>query len=181
MTATRLGPAQRGDAGEAQEVDQLDGSIGSTNNVAAAANQAPRRRGVRRRSPEAGLQRSVIAHLQWRARPGVWWTHIPLGGLRSKIEASILRGLGTTRGTPDLLIIAAGKAYLLELKAPHGRVSAEQHACHEALCAAGAYVAVVYDIDAALEQLERWQLLRPDVSASKFENFSNLNLPEARR
>jgi hypothetical protein len=119
---------------------------------------------IRRRQPEQELQRSVIAHLQWRARPGVWWTHIPLGGLRSKIEAAILRGLGTTRGCPDLLIVANGKAHFLELKAPHGRVSAEQHACHEALCAAGACVAVAYDIDDAIERLEQWRLLRPNTS-----------------
>jgi hypothetical protein len=117
-----------------------------------------------RHQPEAALQRSVIAHLQWRARPGVWWTHIPLGGLRSKIEASILRGLGTTRGTPDLLIVADGKAHFLELKAPHDRVSTEQRATHERLRAAGAEVAVAHGIDAAVEQLEQWQLLRPDTS-----------------
>ena len=117
-----------------------------------------------RHQPEATLQRSVIAHLQWRARPGVWFTHIPLGGLRSKVEASILRGLGTVRGCPDLLIVADGKAYFLELKAPHGRVSAEQHACHEALCAAGACVAVAYNIDDALERLAMWGLLKGRVS-----------------
>jgi hypothetical protein len=119
---------------------------------------------ARRCQPEAVLQRSVIAHLQWRAQPDVWWTHIPLGGLRSKIEASILRGLGTTRGTPDLLIVAGGKAHFLELKAPHGRVTPAQHACHEALCAAGACVAVVHDIDAAIERLEQWHLLRSNTS-----------------
>jgi hypothetical protein len=68
---------------------------------------------TRRRQPEAELQRRVIAQLQWRARPGVWRTHIPLGGLRSKVEAAILRGLGTTCGTPDLLIVADGKAHFL--------------------------------------------------------------------
>src|SRR5262245_32201071 len=62
------------------------------------------------RRPEQQVQRAVIQHLAWRPRPGVWWTHIPLGGLRSKVEAAILRGLGTARGTPDLLIVADGKA-----------------------------------------------------------------------
>jgi hypothetical protein len=83
---------------------------------------------LRRARPEQQIQKSVIEHLAWRARPGVWWTHIPLGGLRSKIEASILRGLGTTRGTPDLLIIASGKAHFLELKSAVGRVTPEQRA-----------------------------------------------------
>jgi hypothetical protein len=134
-----------------------------------------------RRQPEAALQRSVIAHLQWRARPGVWWTHIPLGGLRSKIEASILRGLGTTRGCPDLLIVANGKAHFLEVKAPHGRVSAEQHACHEALCAAGACVAVSYDIDDAIERLEQWRLLRSNTSTQIGRAFEELRRDVAAR
>ena len=114
---------------------------------------------TRRAQPEAALQRSVIQHLTWRARPGVWWTHVPLGGLRSKIEAAILRGLGTARGTPDLLI-ADGKAYFLELKSADGRTSDAQRQCHEALRAAGAEVAVAHGIDEALAWLEAWNLLR---------------------
>jgi len=136
---------------------------------------------TRRRSPEAQLQRNVNARLQWCARPGVWWTHIPLGGLRSKVEAAILRGLGTTRGTPDLLIVADGKAHFLELKAPHGSVSPEQHACHEALCAAGACVAVARDIDEAVAQLEQWRLLRPDVSNQYANAFVQLRRDVAAR
>jgi hypothetical protein len=114
----------------------------------------------RRRQREAQLQRSVIAQLQWRARPGVWWTHIPLGGLRSKVEAAILRGLGTTCGTPDLLIVADGKAHFLELKSARSRVTSEQRACHGALRAAGATVAVATGVDAAIAQLKDWGLLK---------------------
>ena len=128
----------------------------------------------RRNQPEAQLQRSVIAQLQWRARPGVWWTHIPLGGLRSKIEGAILRGLGTTRGTPDLLIVADGRAYFLELKAPRGRVSAAQHECHEALRAAGASVAIADNIDEALELLQSWEILRPNLSSQTAKAFQKL-------
>ena len=115
---------------------------------------------TRPRQPEAALQRSVIAHLAWRARPGAWWTHVPLGGLRSKVEAAILRGLGTTRGTPDLLIVADGKAYFLELKSAGGRVTDAQRQCHEALRAAGAMVETCVGIDAAVAQLTAWGLLR---------------------
>ena len=119
---------------------------------------------TRRAQPETQIQRAVIQHLAWRARPGVWWTHIPLGGLRSKVEAAILRGLGTTRGTPDLLIVADGKAHFLELKSARGRVTGDQQACHEALRAAGADVAVAHGIDQATAQIEAWNLLRHDVA-----------------
>lgn len=115
-------------------------------------------------SAEQQLQRAVVAHLEWRARRNVWWTHVPLGGLRSKVEAAVLRGLGTTRGTPDLLIVAEGRAFFLELKAPRGRVSPAQHECHAQLRAAGAEVAVAFNIDEALEQLEAWNLLRPNIN-----------------
>ena len=115
-----------------------------------------------RRRPEQALQRSVVEHLQWRARPNIWWTHIPLGGARSKIEAAIFKGLGVRRGAPDLLIVIDGRACFLELKAPGGRVTAAQHECHAALRAAGAEVVVATDIDAALAALERWDVLRPD-------------------
>ena len=118
--------------------------------------------GGSRRRLEQVLQRSVVEHLRWRARPNVWWTHIPLGGARSKIEAAIFKGLGVRRGAPDLLIVIDGRACFLELKAPGGRVTAAQHECHAALRAAGACVAVATDIDAALAALERWDVLRPD-------------------
>ena len=43
----------------------------------------------RRRQPEQTIQRAVVDHLAWRARPGLWWTHVPLGGWRTKIEAAV--------------------------------------------------------------------------------------------
>ena len=122
----------------------------------------PRAGGGSRRRPEQALQRSVVERLQWRARPNIWWTHIPLGGARSKIEAAIFKSHGVRRGAPDLLIVIDGRACFLELKAPGGRVTAAQHECHAALRAAGACVAVATDIDAALAALERWDVLRPD-------------------
>ena len=115
---------------------------------------------TRRAQPEAALQRSVIQHLTWRARPGVWFTHVPLGGLRSKIEGAILRGLGTARGTPDLLIVADGEAHFLELKSASGRLTEVQRVVHERLRAAGAEVAVAHGIDEALAWLDVWNLLR---------------------
>jgi hypothetical protein len=58
---------------------------------------------------------------------------------------------------------------------------AEQHACHEALCAAGACVAVAYDIDNAIERLEQWQLLRPNTSTQIGRAFAQLRRDIAAR
>ena len=124
--------------------------------------------------PRRTLQRAVVEHLRWRARPGVWWCHLANGGWRSPIEAKIFKALGVVAGAPDLLIVAAGRAYFLELKAPRGRVSSAQRECHEALRAAGATVAVASNIDEALDLLKSWQILRPNLSAQTAKAFQRL-------
>jgi hypothetical protein len=63
-------------------------------------------------------------------------------------------------GVPDVIAIKAGRTYALELKAPGGQITATQRAAHAALRAAGAAVAVADGLDAAIERLERWELLR---------------------
>jgi hypothetical protein len=103
-----------------------------------------------RRQLKQSLQKHIVDHLRWRAQPGVWWCHIPNGGLRSKAEAKIFAGLGVRASAPDLLIVPYGKPQFLEVKTPSGRVTPEQHACHEALSAVGACVAVVRTIDEAV-------------------------------
>jgi hypothetical protein len=112
------------------------------------------------RRPEQDLQRAVAQHLAWRARPGIWWTHVPLGGWRTKVEAAILNGMGTRRGTPDLLLAYRGRMFALELKSDRGRLTANQRACHENLERAGVQVATAYGLDEALGMLEAWGLLR---------------------
>ena len=119
---------------------------------------------TRRRQPEQELQRSVLDHLAWRALPGTWWCHYPAGGWRSPIEARIFKSLGVVAGTPDLLIVRCGQLYALELKAQSGRLTDTQSATHEEMKRAGAIVATACGLDAALDQITAWGLLRPDVS-----------------
>jgi hypothetical protein len=112
------------------------------------------------RRPEEQLQRAVIGHLVWRARPGVFAFHVPNGGWRSRTEAAILKSIGTVAGVPDVLCIFEGRTYALELKAKGGRVTDVQRVTHDRMRAAGAEVATAVGIDAALAQLEQWRLLR---------------------
>jgi hypothetical protein len=63
-------------------------------------------------------------------------------------------------GIPDLIIIKDGAVFGLELKSENGRLSPSQAACHEAMRAAGALVAVASGLNEALEVLERWHILR---------------------
>lgn len=122
---------------------------------------------MRRNQPEAQLQRAVFEHIGWRAVPGTFAFHPANGGLRSKAEASILRGLGVRAGLPDVVCFRAGLAPVcIELKrpssarSPAGRLSPAQLECHEALKRAGVIVAVADNIDSALDLLISWGVLR---------------------
>lgn len=114
----------------------------------------------RRAQPEAALQRAVFQHLQWRAPRNAFYFHPANGGLRSRIEAGILVGLGVVAGIPDVIIIYDGRVFALELKSADGRLTPAQLHCHERLRAAGAVVGVAAGIDAALEWLTAHGLLR---------------------
>ena len=118
------------------------------------------KRGGRRSQPEAAIQRAVFQHLNLRGARNIFFFHVPNGGFRRPIEAAILKGLGVTAGAPDVIAIKGGRTYCLELKAPGGRLTLTQVTVHDALRAAGASMAVADNIDAALRQLEEWQLLR---------------------
>jgi len=115
---------------------------------------------ARRAQPEQQVQRAVIDHLHWRARPGVWFCHLANGGARSRIESAIFRSLGVRPGAPDLLIVADGKAHFLELKAPGRKLSPTQTACHASLQRAGATVETADNIDTALAFLARMGVMR---------------------
>src|SRR5215467_5570077 len=113
-----------------------------------------------RRQPEAALQRAVLARLKAHGAKGIVVWHTPNGGYRRPVEAKILRSLGVRSGVPDLCILYQGRFYGLELKAARGRATEAQTETLQELEAAGASVAVVRGIDAAIAQLAQWGLLR---------------------
>jgi hypothetical protein len=114
----------------------------------------------RRRRPEDQIQKAVLEHLRLRGPRTAYWFHVANGGGRSPIEASILKGLGVRAGVPDLIIIHDGKTFGLELKADGNRPTKLQIEAQDAMRAAGAEVAVAVGLDAAIKQLEIWQLLK---------------------
>lgn len=115
---------------------------------------------TRARVSEETIHRAVVDVLARAAKPGIAWTHMPAGEARAKGVAGKLKGMGVKAGWPDMLIVKGGRLYGLELKTETGRVSPAQVAAHEALRAAGAEIAVAFGLDAALEQLARWGVLR---------------------
>lgn len=123
------------------------------------------RRARQERAPAPGpsesvIQRAVVRHLTIYARPGVVFFHPANGGARSKVEAARFRGEGVVAGVPDLVIVAGGRPYFLELKAARGRLSAAQRSMHDRLSAAGASVVTAYTIDDAISWLKQMDFLK---------------------
>jgi hypothetical protein len=108
---------------------------------------------------ERAIQCAVVEHLAWRAPPDVWWSHFPAGGRRNVVDGAILKRMGTKPGTPDLLIVARGKLFGLELKAGRGKLSPAQIAAHAEMRRAGAVCGVAGDADQALSLLTEWGII----------------------
>ena len=108
---------------------------------------------MKRRRPEQQIRVPLADHLRLRAAASTYWFHPANGGGRTAIEGAILKACGVRAGTPDMILIKSGKA-------ANGRVGAAQQATHDEMRAAGAEVAVAVGIDAALAQLESWEILR---------------------
>jgi len=116
------------------------------------------------RRPEQAIQRAVVQHLRIRGVPGLVWFHVPNGGARKPIEASILKSMGVRPGVSDFILIHAGKFFALELKAEGGRATEAQMAFLSEIDAAGAFTAMPTGLDAALATLESWGLLKPNLT-----------------
>lgn len=108
---------------------------------------------------ELQIHIAVVQHLKYRARKGVCFFHAANGERREARDAAKLKAMGVTPGIPDLMIVADGKTYGLELKTSRGRLSPAQKGMLDVLNAAGAYTAVAYGIDQALAILQAWGLL----------------------
>ena len=91
---------------------------------------------------------------------GLFAFHYPAGGWRSPIEAAIFKSLGVVAGIPDILIVYRGHLYALELKTAHGRLTQTQIDTQARMRIAGVTVGTAVELDAALERLYQWGLLR---------------------
>jgi hypothetical protein len=103
----------------------------------------------KRRAPEQALQRQIAQFLDTALAGNTWYSTIPLGG-GGRVRGAILRSMGVKAGVPDMVVIDAGRAIWLELKAPKGRLSDEQTACHKLLRRAGCAVYVIRSLDEAI-------------------------------
>lgn len=78
-------------------------------------------------SSESQFQAAVAKYLDIVLDPEhAIWTHIPSGGKRSPVTAAMLKRHGVKRGWPDVLILWTGHWGMIELKAHHGSLTADQ-------------------------------------------------------
>jgi hypothetical protein len=103
------------------------------------------------------------ALVDWMDRHGLTYTHVPLGGLRQKRTAAILRRLGARAGCPDYLVFSeppmavAPRGIAIEMKRrrggtlspAQGRFVAELERC-------GWLVIVAYGAEQAVQELQRF-------------------------
>ena len=119
-----------------------------------------------RRHDEDDLLAAVMKFLDWTLPPDAIAHHSPGEGKRTKAAQATLRRSGYKAGWPDVLVIFRGRALLIELKTPVGRVSMAQRAMHKRLVYAGADMMVcrsVLDVQNSL--LEAGIPLKGTVSA----------------
>ena len=118
----------------------------------------------RRKNLETQLQRAVVQHLRTRGMPGLVFWHTPNGGRRGRVEGAIFKSLGVRAGVSDLILAYQNKFFALELKAEGGRATKEQLAFLQDIDRAGAYTALIEGLDAALQTLEAWGLIKPTLT-----------------
>lgn len=103
---------------------------------------------------EAELHRAVAKYLAHALPLRCVWTTVGHGG-GGRVRGAHLKAAGVRAGWPDVQLCWDGRLLCVELKAPKGRVSDAQRACHDDLIAAGAGVAVcrsIADVEAALRE-----------------------------
>jgi hypothetical protein len=110
---------------------------------------------MRARVPTEAEEQYLLA--RWLDANKVAWCHVPNGGYRNKVTASLLKRQGVKRGVPDILIFdaPAGRCGIaVELKRQTGgRVSPSQAIWHERLRNRDWVVIVAHGADDAISQL----------------------------
>jgi hypothetical protein len=128
------------------------------------ANSDPAREPLR----EQQIQRALCQHLDTRGVSGLVWFAVPngnkLGGKISAkgiaIQGSINKGIGVKAGTADLIFLHDSKFFALELKVGKNRPTEKQLEFIDRVNAAGGYACWCSGLDAALQILKNWRLLR---------------------
>jgi hypothetical protein len=114
---------------------------------------------------EEEIQRSLVAQLRWRVRPGVIWFHVPNGGWRFRRTAGNLKAMGLRPGVADLIVLwsdvpSITRVLCLELKRPGGTQSPAQEQFQADCGLVFAHYEIADNIDDAIAILQRYGILR---------------------
>lgn len=99
---------------------------------------------------EDAVQRMLVNNLPFMLPKPHFLFAVPNGGLRSRAEAAIMKGLGVRAGVHDLILLWDRRAFLMEVKAPAGRLSEAQVITHEHIERTGCPGAVVRGLSDAI-------------------------------
>jgi VRR-NUC domain len=110
----------------------------------------------RDRNAEARIQAAIVEWVRTVA-PDLICFHPANGGLRGKAEAARMKWVGVLAGIPDVVILGRdGRAWLIEVKAPGGVLSADQCTIRDRCAAMRIPFAVAKSIDDARGAFRTW-------------------------
>jgi VRR-NUC domain len=110
----------------------------------------------RDRNAEARIQAAIVEWIRTVA-PHLICFHPANGGYRTKAEAARLKWVGVLAGIPDVVILGPdGRAWLIEVKAERGAMSAEQRAIRERCVGLRIPFATARSIDEVRWAFEAW-------------------------
>lgn len=116
---------------------------------------------------EADIQRAIVAYLRT-VLPSAIVTHVPnqveRAGTAAMREVKRKKDMGMLPGFPDILILADGRGYTIEVKAPGGSLGKAQRAVRDVLARQGIPFGVARSIDDARALLAEWGLSGREVA-----------------
>jgi len=101
--------------------------------------------------PEAEIQKAIVKYLRMVLGPDAIVhcsaNEVRRGGSKGMRQQMVNRAMGVKKGFPDLMVIAGGEVWFLEVKSARGRLSDAQIDTHDILRRQGFRVYVVRSID----------------------------------
>jgi hypothetical protein len=130
--------------------------------------QKPEKR--RRKYPEHELHKTVVKHLRQRAIPGLLWFHPVNEGKRGPLQAGRLKDIGLVAGVSDLILVLPpyGRICALELKAHGNKPTEDQLWFLGHVAFSGGLSGRADNIDKALDLLEAWGALKPNLNRPRY-------------
>ena len=112
---------------------------------------------------EQSIHERVWALYEAYGEPDAVMFHIENEGIRGPRERAKFKRMGGVAGVPDLLCMARGRAFFLELKRAKGRVSDAQFELAARCVKHGVSTLFAYSLDQAVAMLQHEGVLRADI------------------